>query len=80
MKFMTVMHLFSSQPYYVSGSSSPSLSNILAMATELFTWVVTQMGATLTFITSNPLIFLMVLMMLVGFVFGCLRRVSRILS
>lgn len=79
MKFMTVSRLFAPQPFFGSGSS-PSLSNILAMASELFTWVVTQMTATITFITSNPLIFIMVLMMLVGFVFGCLRRVARILG
>lgn len=58
-----------------SGGSSPSMSSILALATELMTWVITQMGAVLTFITSNPVILMMFIIMLVGFVVGMLMRI-----
>lgn len=59
------------------GSGNTSMSNVLAMATEMMTWVITQMGAILTFITSNTLILVMFIMTICGFALGFLMRIWR---
>lgn len=58
-----------------AASTAPSISNILAMATELFTWVITQMGTTVTFIMEHPLVLFMFLMVICGFAVGMLMRI-----
>lgn len=59
-------------------SATPNYSTItqvLAGAGEIVTWVITQMGAFLTFITSNPIILILFLITLVGFSYGMLNRI-----
>ena len=55
-----------------------AMTELLAAGTSLFTWVMTQLGAVITTITSNPILLLSFLMTLVGFVFGILRRLINI--
>lgn len=55
-----------------------AMTELLAAATSLFTWVMTQLGSVITTITSNPILLLSFLMVLVGFVFGILRRLINI--
>lgn len=59
------------------GTDSSSLSAILSAATELATWIITTIGSFLTFITSNPVILVLFLMMLVSFAVGILFRIWR---
>lgn len=59
------------------GDSASTLSGILSMATELMTWVITQMGSLLTFITSNPVILVYFIIAIVGFAVGMLMRIWR---
>lgn len=58
-----------------SSSGNTSMSSILALASELMTWVITQMTAILSFITANPLILTFFIMTIVGFVVGFLMRI-----
>lgn len=57
------------------GGSSESLTTILSMGTELWTWLITQMGALVTFIFAHPLILTMFVIMLVGLIIGMFMRV-----
>lgn len=61
------------------GTPSPgtSITDLLSMATELFTWVITQLGSLATFITSTPIILMPFIIVLVGFIVGFWRRVWR---
>lgn len=52
-----------------------SLQDVLAMATELLTWVITSMGSILTFITQNPVILIFLIITIVGFAVGFLMRI-----
>lgn len=52
-----------------------TLQDILAMATELLTWVITSMGSILTFITQNPVILIFLIITIVGFAVGFLMRI-----
>lgn len=56
-------------------SNSTGITEILSMATELFAWVITQMGSLLTFITGNPIVLIVFIMGIVGFVVGFLARI-----
>lgn len=58
-----------------STSSSTSITQILSYATEVFTWVVTQMGALITFISANPVVLFVFILGIVGFVVGFLARI-----
>ena len=58
-------------------SGNTSMSNILSMASELMTWVITQMAAILTFVTSNTLILVFFIMTICGFAVGFLMRIWR---
>lgn len=60
-----------------SGSTGGDLSAILSAATSLATWVITTLGSFLNFITSNPAILVLFLMMLVSFAVGMLFRIWR---
>lgn len=58
-----------------SGTSSSSLSGILEAATTMFTWFITSMGNLITFITSNPIVLIMFLILLCGSVVGMFMRI-----
>lgn len=58
-----------------SGEGAGSLSDILSMATELLTWVITSMGSIITFISSHPLILIFMIITIVGFAVGMLMRI-----
>ena len=79
MLFMNVLLKY--YPYFMvsaSGSSgNTSMSNVLSMASELMTWVITQMTAILTFITGNTLILVFFIMTICGFAIGFLMRIWR---
>lgn len=55
-----------------------AMTELLAAATELFTWTMTSMGSVITTVTSNPLLLLSFMMTLVGFVVGMFRRVINV--
>ena len=55
-----------------------AMTELLASATTLFTWVTTQLGSIISTITSNPLLLLGFLMSLVGFVIGITRRLMNL--
>lgn len=55
-----------------------AMTELLAAATSLFSWVMTQLGTVITTITSNPLLLLGFLMALVGFVIGITRRLMNL--
>lgn len=77
MKIMNMIAMYG--PVASSGGSSStsanSLSGILSMATELWTWMLDQMGAILGFITSNPLILSMFIITIAGLAVGMLFRI-----
>lgn len=52
-----------------------TISGLLEAAGSMVTWFITQMGAYLNFITSNPLILSMFLIMLAGAGIGFLFRI-----
>lgn len=54
------------------------MTELLASATTLFTWVMTQLGSVITTITASPLLLLGFLMSLVGFVIGITRRLMNL--
>lgn len=55
-----------------------TMTELLAAATSLFTWCMTNIATLITTITSNPILLLSFLMVLCGFVFGLLRRLINI--
>lgn len=52
-----------------------TVSGLLDIATELLTWLITSMGSLLTFVTSHPIILMMMVITLVGLVAGYLFRI-----
>lgn len=58
-------------------ADNSTIAGILQSAGEIVTWVITQMGAFLTFITSNPIILVLFLLTLTGFAVGMLMRIWR---
>lgn len=56
-------------------TASSSIADLLSLATELFTWFITQMGSLVTFITANPIVLVTFLIMLVGGVVGMFFRI-----
>lgn len=56
-------------------ADASSVDGLLSMATKVVTWIVTTMGSYLTFITDNPIILLMALVMLCGLGVGMLFRI-----
>lgn len=52
-----------------------TISDVLALATELLTWVITSMTSILTFIQANPLILIWMIVAIVGFAVGFLLRI-----
>lgn len=57
-----------------STTSSGSLTSILSAATEVVTWMIVQMGAYLKFITDNPLVLIMFIILLAGSGIGFFLR------
>ena len=55
-----------------------AMTELLAQATSLFTWVTTNLATLVTTITSNPILLLGFLMSLVGFVVGITRRLMNL--
>lgn len=67
MYFMNMAARFGPQSVFAgSTSSSGSLTSILSSAAELVTWMITQMGAYLKFVTDNPVVLIMFLILLAG--------------
>lgn len=54
-----------------------NITTILEYATQMFTWFITQMTALVSFISSNPVILIMFIIMLCGAVIGMFTRVWR---
>ena len=52
-----------------------TVSGLLEIATELLTWLITSMTSLITFITSHPIILMMMIISLVGLVVGYLFRI-----
>lgn len=63
--------------YALLTGDASTLSGLLGSATEMFTWFITQMGSLVTFITSNPIILVMFIILLCGAVIGMFMRVWR---
>lgn len=57
------------------GSDSGSLAAVLQAATQLVTWMITTMGSYLDFVTSNPVVLMMFLVLLIGAAMGFLMRI-----
>ena len=55
--------------------NASTMTGLLTMGTEVVEWLVTQMGAYLTFITSNPIILLGAIIMIAGLGVGMLFRI-----
>lgn len=60
---------------FLTTTDATTIEGILEMATKVITWLVTSMGSYLTFITSNPIILLMAIIMLAGLGVGMLFRI-----
>ena len=58
--------------------STGVMTELLAAATELFTWVTTNLGTIITTVTSHPLLLLGFLTSLVGLVIGVTRRLMNL--
>lgn len=59
----------------IIATSASTVSGLLALATELVTWLIATMGSYLTFITENPIILIMFIIMIAGLGVGMLFRV-----
>lgn len=72
---MHVLTMFNTPMAASGGSDASTISGILKMATEVVTWLVTAMTSILKFVTDNPIILLMAIIMLAGLVVGMLFRI-----
>lgn len=59
------------------GGASASITDILAMASSFFTWVMTNLGTLIDFIFAHPLIIMPFIIAIVGSVFGFFKRIWR---
>jgi len=57
------------------GMNAGTLNGLLSAATELLTWFITSMGSVLDFITTNPVILMLFLILICGSVVGMLFRI-----
>lgn len=55
--------------------TASTMGGLLELATELVTWLITTMGSYLTFITTNPIILIMFIIMIAGLGVGMLFRI-----
>ena len=68
--------MFAFMPGVLSGgSSSPSLTNLLTYATELWTWFITSMTSLVSFIFSNAFMFIGFLIFICGSVVAMFMRI-----
>lgn len=59
-----------------SGETTAStVDGLLKIGTDLLAWLITSMGKVINFMTSNPIILLMMVITLVGLVVGYLFRI-----
>ncbi len=56
-------------------SSADTVDGLLSMASKIVQWLVTTMGSYLDFVTDNPIILIMALIMLAGLGVGMLFRI-----
>lgn len=56
-------------------ASTSTVSGILSLASEVVAWFVETMGSYLSFITDNPIIMIMFLLLLAGAGVGMLMRI-----
>lgn len=59
----------------LAASDASTISGLLDLATQLLTWTITSMTSIVNFITSNPIILIMAIIMFVGFAVGMLFRI-----
>lgn len=52
-----------------------SLENLLQAATQVITWMITSMTSYLGFITANPVVLILFLMLIAGSAIGFLFRI-----
>lgn len=57
------------------GGAGAGITEILKLATELFTWFITSMGSLVNFIFGNPAILFWFLVGIIGAVVGMLFRI-----
>lgn len=57
-------------------ADASTMTGLLTMAGDVVSWLITQMGAILTFITTNPILLLGAIIMIAGLAVGMLSRVS----
>lgn len=70
------MNLVPYLPVVLSGGgTSPSLTNLLGYATELWTWFLSSMGTLITFIFSNAFMFIGFLIFICGSVVAMFMRI-----
>lgn len=60
---------------FSASSDAGSVAGLLDMAGQLFTWLITQMTALVTFITSHPIILIGMVISLGGLVVGMFMRI-----
>ena len=56
-------------------TDASTIGGLLEMATSVVTWLVTTMGSYLKFVTDNPVILIMAIIMLAGLGVGMLFRI-----
>lgn len=56
-------------------NAAGSLGDLLQNATDMLAWFITSMGTIVTFITSNPIVLVMFLIMLSGAAVGMFFRI-----
>lgn len=60
---------------FLTETNAGTMDGLLQEATKLVTWIITQMGSFLTFITTNPIVLVMFLLLLAGAGIGFLMRI-----
>lgn len=60
-----------------SGGGSGSISDITTLGTSLVTWIVSTMTTLIGFITSNDVMMVLFVMVIISFAIGVMRRLWR---
>lgn len=60
---------------FLTETNAGTMDGLLQEATKLVTWIITQMGSFLNFITTNPIVLVMFLLLLAGAGIGFLMRI-----
>lgn len=58
-----------------STTLASTLADLLSSATKVVTWMITSMGSYLSFITGNPVVLILFLMLIAGSAIGFLFRI-----